>query len=442
MIVMRLIFLFLLSSLLAAPLAADVLEPLAAEVDDQVLEWRRDIHQHPELGNREFRTAGLVADHLEGLGLEVTRGIAHTGVVGILRGGRPGPRIALRADMDALPVTEQVDLPFASRVTTEFNGQTTGVMHACGHDAHTAILMGVAQALASQRDQLAGEVMFIFQPAEEGPPPGEEGGAALMIKQGLFDDFLPEAVFGLHVIAGIPADTIAVRSGPFMAAADSFRIVVKGRQAHGSAPWTGVDPIVVAADIVSTAQTVVSRRSNLTRAPVVVSFGAIRGGIRQNIIPDEVELIGTIRTFEPDMREDVFSDLTRIAEQVAAAHGATVEADIPWMAGYPVTRNDPDLTSRMSPTLASVTGGKLIEIPPITGAEDFSEYGKFAPALFFFVGATPPDQDMAAVASNHSPFFYLDEAALKLGTRAMLGLALDYLDSSSAHDDGYHGPSD
>lgn len=428
---MRLIVLFVvsifLSMFLAAPVAADRVEQLAAEVDERVLEWRRDIHQYPELGNREFRTAALVADHLEALGLEVRREIAHTGVVGILRGGQPGPRIAFRADMDALPVTEQVDLPFASRVTTEFNGQTTGVMHACGHDAHTAILMGVAEALAGQREQLAGEIMFIFQPAEEGPPPGEEGGASLMIKEGLFDDFMPEAVFGLHVIAGIPSDTIAVRPGPFMAAADSFRIVVRGRQAHGSAPWTGVDPIVAAADIVSTAQTVVSRRSNLTRAPVVVSFGAIRGGIRQNIIPEEVELIGTIRTFEPDMREDVFAELTRIAERVAAAHGATVEAEIPWMDGYPVTRNDPDLTERMRPTLEASSGGKLIEIPPITGAEDFSEYGKFAPALFFFVGATPPEQDMASVPSNHSPLFFLDEAALKLGTRAMLGLALDYL---------------
>jgi amidohydrolase len=354
---------FILALVLAAPLAADRVEDLAAGVDDQVLEWRRDIHQHPELGNREFRTAALVADHLEALGLEVRREIAHTGVVGILRGGQPGPRIAFRADMDALPVTERVDLPFASRVTTEFNGQTTGVMHACGHDAHTAILMGLAQALAGIRDELAGEIMFIFQPAEEGPPPGEEGGASLMIAEGLFDEFMPEAVFGLHVIAGIPSDTIALRPGPFMAAADSFRIVVKGRQAHGSAPWAGVDPIVAAADIVMSAQTLVSRRSELTRAPVVVSFGAIRGGIRQNIIPDEVELIGTIRSFEPDMREATFEGLRQIAEHVAAAHGATIEAEIPWMEGYPVTRNDPGLTARMQPALARAAADRVIEIP-------------------------------------------------------------------------------
>ncbi len=305
-----------------------------------------------------------MADHLKRLGLEVRTGIAHTGVVGILRGGLPGRRLALRADMDALPVTEQVELPFASAVTAEFRGQTTGVMHACGHDAHTAILMGVAEALASRRETLAGEVMFIFQPAEEGPPDGEEGGAALMVKEGLFNDFVPEAVFGLHVMASIPSDVIAVRPGPFLAAADSFRIVVKGRQTHGSRPWSGVDPIVAAADIVGTSQTLVSRRADLTRAPVVVSFGAIHGGIRQNIIPDEVELIGTIRTFEPDMREAAFAGLRQIAEQIAAAHGASVEAEIPWLQGYRITRNDPDLTERMRPSLERASGGKVIRLPP------------------------------------------------------------------------------
>ena len=423
---MRAVFVLLL--LAAGPLeAAEDFDALAAGVDGRILAWRRDIHQNPELSNRETRTAALIAGHLERLGLEVRTGIAHTGVVGILRGRLPGRRIALRADMDALPVTEQGDLPFASRVTAEFRGQTTGVMHACGHDAHTAILMGVAEALTSRRETLAGEIMFIFQPAEEGPPDGEEGGAALMLKQGLFGDFVPEAVFGLHVIAGIPSDVIAVRPGPFMAAADSFRIVVKGRQTHGSRPWSGVDPIVAAADIVSTAQTLVSRRADLTRAPVVVSFGAVHGGIRQNIIPDQIELIGTIRTFEPDMREAAFSGLRQIAEQVAAAHGASVDAEIPWMQGYSLTRNDPDLTERMRPSLERASGGKVIEIPPATTAEDFSEYARYAPALFFFVGATPPGSDMSAAAINHSPLFYVDEAALKLGTRAMLALALDYL---------------
>jgi amidohydrolase len=384
---------------------------------DQLVELRRDLHRHPELSFREERTAGIAADAVEALGYRVRRGVGRTGVVADL--GTGAPRVALRADMDALPIQEAGDAAYRSTVD--------GVMHACGHDAHVAILMGVAEVLAARRETLAGEVMFIFQPAEEGPPEGEEGGASLMLKEGLFDAFLPDAVFGLHVSAGIPSDTIATRPGPFMAAADSFRIVVKGRQTHGSRPWSGVDPIVAAADIVGTAQTVVSRRAALTRAPVVVSFGAIQGGIRQNIIPDEVELIGTIRTFEPDMREQAFADLRRIAEQVAAAHGARVEADIPWMDGYPVTRNDPDLTARMLPVLERAAAGKVIEIPAITGAEDFSEYGRYAPTLFFFVGATPPDQDMDTVPTNHSPLFYLDEEALKLGTRAMLAVALDFL---------------
>ncbi|MEX0900724.1 MAG: amidohydrolase [Gammaproteobacteria bacterium] len=411
--------------LACGPAVAQDVAELASTVDAKVIEWRRDIHRHPELGNREFRTAKLVADHLRTLGMEVRTEVAHTGVVGILRGGQPGPRIALRADMDALPVTERTDVPFASKVTTEFRGQTTGVMHACGHDAHVAILMGVAEALAGQRDQLAGEVMFIFQPAEEGAPEGEEGGAGLMLREGLFKDFMPKAVFGLHVSAGTPVGTTAVRAGPLMAAADSFRIVVTGKQSHGSRPWGGVDPIVAAADIIGTAQTLVSRRAALTRAPVVVTFGAIEGGIRQNIIPDEVEMIGTIRTFEPDMREAVFVGLRDIATQVAAAHGATVELDIPWLDGYPVTRNDAALTQRMWPVLESV--GPVTEIDPITGAEDFSMYGDHAPALFFFIGATPEGEDMDTVPTNHSPLFYLDERALQHGTRAMLAVALEAL---------------
>ena len=413
--------------LAATPLMANDVERLASSVDAHVVEWRRDFHQHPELGNREFRTSGIVAEHLRDLGLEVRTGIAHTGVVGILRTGRPGPRLAFRADMDALPVTEQADLPFASRVTTEFRGQAVGVMHACAHDGHTAVLMGLAEALVSVKDQLTGEVMFIFQPAEEGAPEGEEGGAALMLKEGLFADFLPDAVYGLHFVAGIASDTISVRPGPFMAAADSFKIVVRGRQGHGSRPWSAVDPVVAAADIIGTAQTLVSRRSDLTRAPVVVTFGAIRGGVRQNIIPDSVELIGTIRTFEPDMREAVFTGLGEIAERVAAAHGATVELTIPWLEGYPVTRNDEALTEQSRAALMRAANGKVIQLPPITGAEDFSYFGMHAPALFFFIGATPPDQDMGSVASNHSPLFYLDEAALSLGTRAMLEIAMERL---------------
>ncbi|MBM5811321.1 MAG: amidohydrolase [Gammaproteobacteria bacterium] len=423
--------LFLLSLLASTAALADRAPPdtaaLAAQVAQPVQAWRRDFHAHPELGNREFRTAELVAGHLRGLGLEVRTGIAHTGVAGVLRGGRPGPRLALRADMDALPVTERVDLPFASKVVAEYRGRQTGVMHACGHDAHTAILMGVAQALTSIRTKLPGEVMFIFQPAEEGPPDGEEGGAEMMLAEGLFRDFQPDAVLGLHVIAGMPSDTIAVRPGPFMAAGDSFRIRVIGRQSHGSRPWDGIDPIVAAADIISSAQALVSRQTDLTRAPVVLSFGAINGGIRSNIIPESVELIGTIRTFEPDMRDKVFAGLRGVAEHVAAAHGARVETQIPDEQGYPVTRNDPALTARLRPSLARAAGGKVIEIPPITGSEDFSFYGQHAPALFFFVGATPPGPDVRSAPTNHSPEFFVDEAALPLGTRALLQASLDFL---------------
>jgi len=412
---------------LAAQTAPDA-DAAAKAVANDVLHWRRDIHQHPELGNRETRTSKLVADHLRSLGMEVRTGIGATGVVGILRGGKPGPRIGLRADMDALPVGERGDLPFASKVTTQYRGETVGVMHACGHDTHTAILMGVAKALAAMRKELPGEVMFVFQPAEEGAPEGEEGGASRMLAEGLFADFKPEAMFGLHVIAGIPSDTIAVRPGPFMAGSDRFTIKVIGRQTHGAKPWGGVDPIVTAAQIVTGAQTLVSRRAELTRAPVVLSFGAIKGGIRYNIIPDSVELVGTIRTFKPDMREDVFTGLRNMAEHIAAGNGASVELQVPAEPGNPVVVNDPALTARARDSLLRAAGpGKVIAIDPITGAEDFAFYANEVPAVFFFVGATPPDRDMKTVASNHSPDFFVDEAALPLGTRAMLQVSMDYL---------------
>lgn len=399
-----------------------------AALQDKVLAWRRDIHQHPELGNRETRTAALVADHLRALGLEPKTGIATTGVTAVLKGGKPGPRIALRADMDALPVTEATGLPFASKATSTFRGETVGVMHACGHDAHTSILMGVAEALVKMRDELPGEVLFIFQPAEEGPPDGEEGGAEVMLAQGIFDDFRPEAVFGLHVFSTLNAGRIGVRSGPTMAASDRFNIVVKGRQTHGSRPWGGVDPIVAAADVIGTAQTVVSRRQDISRLPVVLSFGAIKGGVRFNIIPDQVELVGTIRTFDEGMREAVFTDLKNVAEKVAAAHGATVVANVPDTVGTPVTANDPALTARMRPSLRKVVGeGGLIDMPLTMGAEDFSYYAREVPGLFFFVGATPVGQDPAKAPSNHSPEFFLDESALDVGLRAMLQLSLDYL---------------
>lgn len=413
----------------AAPaLAAGDAAALAHSVDAKVLAWRRDIHQHPELGNRETRTAARVAEHLKTLGLDVKTGIASTGVVAVLKGGKPGPRIAIRADMDALPVTERNDLPFASKETAVFRGETVGVMHACGHDAHTSILMGVAEALASMKAQLPGEVMFIFQPAEEGPPDGEKGGAEEMLAQGIFRDFKPEAVFGLHVWSALAAGQVGYRSGPAMAASDRFNIVVKGRQTHGSRPWGGIDPIVAAAEVVTSAQSIVSRRQNISHLPVVVSFGAIKGGVRFNIIPDQVELIGTIRSFDEDMRQAVFKDLKNVAEQVSAAHGAKAIATVPDTVGTPVTINDAALTARSVPSLEKAVGqANVVAMDLVMGAEDFSYYAQQTPGFFFFVGATPKGQDPNTAPSNHSPEFFLDESALAVGTRALLQVSLDYL---------------
>ena len=430
----RFLFACLLLAALPATARADADQSLALSeaVNAKVLAWRRDIHEHPELGNREFRTSKLVATHLRSLGLEVKTGVAHTGVVAILHGGKPGPRIALRADMDALPVKEQNGLPFASKQTAVFRGETVGVMHACGHDSHTAMLMGVAQALASIKATLPGEVMFIFQPAEEGPPDGETGGASQMLAEGLFADFKPEAVFGLHVMSTLNAGQIGYRAGPAMAASDRFHIVVKGRQTHGSRPWGGVDPILAAADLINSAQSIVSRRLDITKQPAVLSFGAIKGGIRYNIIPDEVDLIGTIRTFDPDMRQQTFDQLKSVSEHVAAAHGATVVTEIPDTQGNPVTFNDPALSARALPSLQRAAGAENVhEVPLITGAEDFTYYAKQVPGFFFFVGATPVGQDAASAPSNHSPQFFLDESALPLGTRAMLQVSLDYLNGVS-----------
>ncbi len=394
----------------------------------QVIAWRRDFHQHPELSNREERTSAKVAEHLRALGLKPLVGIAHHGVVAIITGGRPGPKVALRADMDALPVTEQVELPFASKVMTTFNGQSTGVMHACGHDAHTSILLGVADALVAMRAELPGSVMLIFQPSEEGAPAGEEGGASLMLKEGLFRDFKPDAIFGLHVFSFLQAGQIGVRAGPAMAASDKFKITVKGRQTHGASPWGGIDPIVAAADLIGSAQSIVSRRTNIAKLPAVVSFGQIHGGIRYNIIPDSVELIGTIRTFDPDMRTKILADLANVAEHVTIANGATAQSQIPDGPSYPVTFNNPALTARMLPSLKAVAGeANVIEPALQMAAEDFSLFAQQAPAMFFFVGATAPGIDPATAPSNHSPKFALDESSLDLGLRAMLQVTLDYL---------------
>jgi amidohydrolase len=400
----------------------------AAKLQAKVVEWRRDFHQHPELSNREARTAAKVAERLRALGLKPQTGIAHHGVVAIVKGALPGPKIALRADMDALPVTEQTGLPFASKATGEYRGETVGVMHACGHDAHTAILLGVAEALVAMRAQLPGEVMLVFQPSEEGAPGNEEGGASLMLKEGLFRDFKPEAMFGLHVFSSVQAGKIAVRGGPLMAASDRFSIKVIGRQTHGSAPWNGIDPIVASADLIGAAQTVVSRRANISRQPAVLSFGAIKGGIRYNIIPDDVEMVGTIRTFDEGMRQQIFADLKTVAEHTAAAHGAKAEAHVPDQDGNPATINDPALTAKMLPSLQAVVGAGNVYEPPLQmGAEDFSFYAQQVPSLFFFVGATGPGIDPATAPSNHSPQFLLDETALDVGLRAMLQVSLDYL---------------
>jgi len=400
----------------------------AQRLNPKVVQWRRDFHQHPELSNREQRTAARVAEHLRALGLKPRTGLAHHGVVAVIKGGKPGPKIALRADMDALPVTEQTGLPFASKATAEYRGETVGVMHACGHDAHTATLMGVAEALVGMREDLPGEVMLVFQPAEEGAPPPEEGGAPLMLKEGLFADFKPEAMFGLHVFSSVQAGQIAVRGGPLMAASDRFGITVTGRQTHGSAPWNGVDPIVAAADLIGSAQTIVSRRANLSKQPAVVTFGAIQGGIRYNIIPDSVEMVGTIRTFDPAMRTQIFADLRNVADHVAAAHGARATTEIDEADGNPATVNDPALTERMLPSLQAVVGADNVYEPPLQmGAEDFSLYAQQVPSMFFFVGATAEGIDPATAPSNHSPKFLLDESALDVGLRALLQVSLDYL---------------
>ena len=427
---MRRLCLALLAALAASAVQADTdTQQAAAAVGDKVLQWRRDFHQHPELGNRETRTAKLVADQLRKLGLEVKTGVAHTGVIARLKGGKPGPRLAIRADMDALPVTEEVDLPFASKVRSTYAGQDVGVMHACGHDAHTAILLGVATALAGMRQELPGEVMFIFQPAEEGSPPGEEGGAKLMLKEGVFDGAKPDAVLGLHVFYTLHAGQVGLREGPLLAGSDRFKIRVLGAQTHGAQPWRGVDPIVTAAAIVSQAQTIVSRQLDISKLPAVITFGIFQGGVRYNIIPDKVELEGTVRTFDKDMRDDLFKRLHRTAEGVAAAQGARVELEAPMPgAQNPVTRNDTALTRRLRPSLEKAVGkDNVVDVPPNMVAEDFSYFADEVPGLYFFVGVVPPGQDLATAAPNHSPKFFMDEKALDIGTRAMLQAAVDFL---------------
>ncbi len=413
------------SSLVAA------IDAAARSVEAQVIAWRRDIHEHPELGNREFRTGKLVAEHLRKLGFdEVRTEVAHTGVVGLLKGALPGPVVALRADMDALPVTEEVNLPFASKVRTQWNGEEVGVMHACGHDTHTAILMGVATVLAGQRAKLRGSVKFLFQPAEEMPPEGEDGGAKMMVEQGAMENPRPHAVFGLHVTSILPVGVIGYRPGATLASADTLRITIEGRQTHGAMPWRGVDPIVTAAQVILGLQTVVSRQIDLTHEPAVVTIGSIKGGVRGNIIPDSVEMNGTIRTFDEGMRDDIHERVTTLAE--AISRGSRAGCKVCINKHYPVTVNDPELTAAMLPTLQRVAGAGQVHLAPkVMGAEDFSFFQRVSPGLFIFLGGVPLGTDPRTAAPNHSPRFYVDEACLVLGVRALANLACDYLESGA-----------
>ena len=408
-------------------LDADTERKIAA-LEARVVAWRRDIHQHPELGNREVRTAKIVADHLKALGYQVQAGVAHTGVVGILRGGRPGPVVLLRADMDALPVTERVNLPFASKVKAMFNGAEVGVMHACGHDTHVAILMGVAEVLAGMKERIPGTVKLVFQPAEEGPPQGEEGGAELMVKQGVLDGPKVDAAFALHIDASREVNTISYTPGGIYASADDFRITVKGKQTHGGYPWNGVDPIVTSAHIITALQTIVSRQVKLTENPAVVTIGRIQGGVRSNIIPEQVEMVGTLRALHPDDRKLLHERVRRIATNVAESMGATVEVQIPVTTAYPVTYNDPPLTATMVPVLEQVAGaGKLVLQRPETGAEDFSFIAERVPSLYIQLGGRPSNVKPEDAADHHTPDFFIDDSGLDLGVRAMTAMALHYM---------------
>ena len=393
----------------------------------QMTTWRRDFHQHPELGGQEVRTAGKVADELRRLGLQPRTGLAHTGVVAVLKGGRPGPRIALRADMDALPVKEETGLPFASTATTTYRGQPVGVMHACGHDMHVAILLGVARTLAARRDTLPGEVMFIFQPSEEGPAePGAPFGAKMMLDEGVWADFKPEAVFGLHVWAGLHTGQVGFRSGPSLASADEWTLTVKGRQTHGSRPWDGVDPITIGAQILLGTQSLIARQVNIATTPVVLTAGQFNAGVRFNIIPEQATLVGTLRTFDAAVREDVIARFRRTAEDYAHAGGGSAELQV--ISNAPATVNDPALARRVTPSLQRAVGAdNVVEMPLVTVAEDFAQFADEVPGAYFFVGTTPADQDPATMPINHSPLYAPDEAALQVGATAMLQVALDYL---------------
>ncbi|MVN20088.1 amidohydrolase [Mucilaginibacter arboris] len=400
----------------------------ADALEKQVIAWRRDFHEHPELGNHEVRTSGIVASYLKSLGIEVKTGVAKTGVVGILKGGKPGPVVALRADMDGLPVTERVNVPFASKVKAMYNGQEVGVMAACGHDSHVAILMGVAKILSSMKSELHGTVKFIFQPAEEGAPAGEEGGAALMVKEGVLENPKVDVIFGLHINSQTEVGKIAYRPGGAMAAVNDFKITVKGRQAHGAYPWSSVDPVVTSAQIIMALQTIVSRNLNVTENGGVVTIGSINGGNRSNIIPEQVEMMGTIRNLSAPDEKMFIERIKTIVQNTAAAAGATAEVKIPYSTHYPVTYNDPVLTEKMLPTLQATAGAENVLLrPAVTGAEDFSFYEEKVPGIFFFLGGMPKGGNPLTAPSHHTPDFYIDESGFTLGVKAMCNLTLDYM---------------
>ncbi|MBI0398736.1 amidohydrolase [Cyclobacterium marinum] len=422
-------FLCTASSLIAQSKLEKKVNESAQEIEGKVIEWRRDFHEHPELGNEEVRTAGKIAAHLKSLGMEVTEGVAVTGVIGILKGGKPGPTVALRADMDALPVTERVDVPFKSQVKTTYNGQGSGVMHACGHDSHMAILMGVAEVLKGMQKDLKGTVKFIFQPSEEGLEDKsiDTWGAKQMVEEGVMEDV--DVIFGLHINSQTPAGVIKYKPGPAMAAVDELEITVKGQQAHGAYPWSSIDPIVTSSQIVMGLQTIVSRNVKIIEIPAIVTIGAIHGGVRHNIIPEQVDMIGTIRTYSQPQQELIHRRIREIGENIAKSAGA--EADISINKMYPVTYNDEALTAKMQPTLEKVAGKDNLWVhDPVTGAEDFSFFQLEKPGLFFFLGGMPPAEDPEKAASHHTPDFYLDESGFVLGVRALSQLTVDYMEMS------------
>jgi len=404
----------------------DKINSAADKIESKCIAWRRDIHEHPELGNNEYRTAKLIADHLRSLGIEVKEGVGKTGVVGILKGAKPGPCIGLRADMDGLPVVERVDLPFASKVKSIYNGKEVGVMHACGHDTHVAILMSVAEILAGMKNELKGTVKFIFQPAEEGPPEGEEGGAPLMIKEGALENPKVDVMFGLHIGSQTDVGKITYRSGGTMAASDWFTIKVKGKQTHGSQPWGGIDPVAVSAQIINGLQTIVSRQVDLTKNPAVVTVSTINGGLRSNIIPEEVTMTGTIRTLDTGTQRIIHDKIKLTASKIAEASGATAETSIE--SKTLVTYNDPALTKQMLPSFAKAAGEENVyEIPPVTGAEDFSYFAEKVPSIFFFIGGKQIGVDPKKVFPHHTPDFWIDESGMKTGVKAFCNLVFDYM---------------